>query len=219
MRQNKLHAWILNKLAHHKINPIYKMFLTGVKGQMEIKTPKPYNFYIKIMSIMGTIGVAYYFLLFRKLEMDAPGQNIFIPQYIYKVREENYTYWETVRNAKGLPTTFTYYKWDGDLMFDIDRNGKQTPVQTHRGLENSATFNSPFHEYNFPASPETHSRILMYLKNINNPYDLFNYLRAKPINMGDWVRAFYYAVYRELGLTNRWRYDEYVSKPSVYYNW
>lgn len=35
--------------------------------------------------------------------------------------------------------------------------------------------------------------------------------------MGDWFRALYYAVYRELGLTNRWRYDEYVSKPDIFY--
>lgn len=60
---------------------------------------------------------------------------------------------------------------------------------------------------------------MLYLKNIKNPYDLQNYLRSKSINVGDWLRAAYYFIYRELGLTNRWRYDEYVSKPSVYYNW
>lgn len=158
-------------------------------------------------------------LLFRKSEMDIKGHNILIPDYVYQVREESYVYWETVRIAKGMPSTFTHYKWDGELMFEIDREGKQTPLQTHRGLENPHTFNSPLHEYNFPASAETHSRILMYLKNMSNPYDLQNYLRAKPINMGDWVRAFYYAVYRELGLSNRWRYDEFVSKPDIYYRW
>lgn len=48
---------------------------------------------------------------------------------------------------------------------------------------------------------------MMYLKNLKNPYDLKNYLRYKPITIGDWLRAFYYGVYREIGLTNRWRYD------------
>ena len=104
-------------------------------------------------------------------------------------------------------------------MFEVNREGKQIPVQTHRGLENAQTFNSPLHEYNFPASPETHSRILLYLKNVNNPYDLQNYLRFKPVNIGDWVRTLYYSVYRELGLSNRWRYDEYVYKPDIYYRW
>lgn len=60
---------------------------------------------------------------------------------------------------------------------------------------------------------------MMYLKNIDNPYDLRNYLLAKPVNLGDWLRMAYYAVYRELGLTNRWRYDEFVAKPDVYYRW
>lgn len=60
---------------------------------------------------------------------------------------------------------------------------------------------------------------MLYLKNIKNPYNLQNYLRAKSINIGDWLRTGYYLIYRELGLTNRWRYDEFVSKPSVYYSW
>lgn len=57
----------------------------------------------------------------------------------------------------------------------------------------------------------------MYLKNLENPYNLHNYLRLKPITVGDWLRAAYYWVYRELGLSNRWRYDEYVRKPDIYY--
>lgn len=57
----------------------------------------------------------------------------------------------------------------------------------------------------------------MYLKNLNNPYNLQNYLRFRPVTMGDWLRAGYYIIYRELGLTNRWRYDEYVRKPDIYY--
>ena len=60
---------------------------------------------------------------------------------------------------------------------------------------------------------------MLYLKHIKNPYDLTNYLRAKSINVGDWLRACYYFVYRELGLTNRWRYDEFVAKPAIYYSW
>lgn len=77
--------------------------------------------------------------------MDRRGYNILIPDYVYRVREENYIYWETVRIAKGMPTTFTYYRWDDNLMFEVDRNGKQTPLQMHKGIENPATFNSPLH--------------------------------------------------------------------------
>ena len=57
----------------------------------------------------------------------------------------------------------------------------------------------------------------MYLKNIDNPYDMYNYLRLKPVTLGDWFRAGYYFIYRELGLSNRWRYDEYVRKPDIFY--
>ena len=114
---------------------------------------------------------------------------------------------------------FTYYKWGDTLMFEIDREGNQTPFHAHAGIENPNTFDSFLHEYNFPASPERHGQIMMYLKHVKNPYNLQNYLRAKGINMGDWLRAGYYFVYRELGLTNRWRYDEFVSKPGVYYSW
>lgn len=151
--------------------------------------------------------------------MDVKGHNILVPNYVYKVREENYTYWQTVRVAKGMPTIFTYYKWDQNLMFEIDRKGAQKPLQSHKSLQTPETFQSPLHEYNFPASPETHSRIILYLKNLNNPYDLQNYLRAKPVVMGDWMRAVYYFVYRELGFSNRWRYDEYVRKSDVFYRW
>jgi hypothetical protein len=59
----------------------------------------------------------------------------------------------------------------------------------------------------------------MYIKNIDNPYDLDNHLHHKSVNGGDWLRTLYYIIYRELGLTNRYRYDEYVSKPDIYYDW
>ena len=53
-------------MGGEKINPLWKVFLTGGKGQMEIQAPKPYNFYWKILSVGSTLAVAYYFLLFRK---------------------------------------------------------------------------------------------------------------------------------------------------------
>lgn len=109
--------------------------------------------------------------------------------------------------ANKLPTTFTYYKWGDGVMYEINRKGEQTPFHSHAGIENSNTFQSFLHEYNFPASPERNAQIIMYLKNIKNPYNLHNHLRGKSINLGDWMRTLYYIIYRELGLTNRWRYD------------
>ena len=66
--------------------------------------------------------------------MDRKGYNLLVPDYIYRVREESYHYWELARLAKKLPRTFTYYKWDGNLMYEIDREGKQIPYHSHAGI-------------------------------------------------------------------------------------
>ena len=58
----------------------------------------------------------------------------------------------------------------------------------------------------------------MYTRKIDNPYDLDNHLQHKSVNVGDWIRAGYYAIYKELGLSNRFRHDEYVFKPKCYYD-
>jgi hypothetical protein len=36
---------------------------------------------------------------------------------------------------------------------------------------------------------------------------LNNYLHHKPLNISNSLRAIYYFIYRELGLTNDWHYD------------
>lgn len=85
--------WVDRQIGRTKASPLWRLFLTGLRGQMDAKNPKPYNFYIKILSAGGSILIAYYFLLFRKVEMDIQGHNILVPDYVYRVREENYIYW------------------------------------------------------------------------------------------------------------------------------
>lgn len=63
---SKFTSWISRQINKAQANPLWRLFLTGLKGQMEAKNPKPYNFYIKIITIGAPIMVAYYFLLFRK---------------------------------------------------------------------------------------------------------------------------------------------------------
>ena len=67
--------------------------MKGLEGQFRAKNPKPYNFYKAIFSIGAPLVVMYYLMLIRKNEMDIYGHNIFVPNYVYKVREENYIYW------------------------------------------------------------------------------------------------------------------------------
>ncbi len=62
----KISEWITKQINKSKKKPLWALFLTGVKGQIESKNPKPYNFYLKIISIGATISFAYYFLLFQK---------------------------------------------------------------------------------------------------------------------------------------------------------
>lgn len=83
----KIRQWVGDQINKSNKNPLWALFLTGIKGQLDTKNPKPYNFYMKILSIGATISVAYYFLLFRKNQMDIYGHNILVPNYIYRVRE------------------------------------------------------------------------------------------------------------------------------------
>lgn len=89
----KLKSWISKQIDRAQSSPLWRLFLSGVKGQMEAKNPKPYNFYIKCLSVGATISVAYYFLLFRKNEMDIMGYNLMVPNYVYNVREQSHIYW------------------------------------------------------------------------------------------------------------------------------
>lgn len=124
--------WAKKQLDKEKINPLWRLFLTGVKGQMETTASKPYGYYTHILSLFAMLSFGLYVLGWKKKEMDVRGYNIFIPELVYRVREESHIYWETVRIAQGLPTTFNYYKWGDNVMFEIDRKGTQTPVHVHR---------------------------------------------------------------------------------------
>lgn len=209
----------MEKRLQRSRHPILRLFLQGVYNRMQLSSDKPYNYYFHIAKGLMLLAMFKWLSNLKRHELDTNTYNWFVPGYLLKVREESHVYWELARLAKGLPTTFTYYKWSEGAMYEIDRKGRQTPYLSHPSLENTATFDSLLHEQSFPASPQRHAEIMMYLKNIDNPYDLRNYLLAKPVNLGDWLRMAYYAVYRELGLTNRWRYDEFVAKPDVYYRW
>ena len=62
----KFGAWVQKQIDKAQSHPLWRLFLSGVKGQIESKSPKPYNFYIRIGSAGASILVIYYFLLFGK---------------------------------------------------------------------------------------------------------------------------------------------------------
>ena len=59
--------------------------------------------------------------------------------------------------------------------------------------------------------------MIAYTQNINNKYDLDNYLQYKQINIGDCIRAIWYLVYKKIGLTNNYRFDHFLAKPDIFY--
>lgn len=61
------------------------------------------------------------------------------------------------------------------------------------------------------------NKLIAYTKNINNPFDLKNYLHFKTITIGDWIRGFYSLVMTTLGLTNYYRYDHLLAKSDGFY--
>lgn len=62
----KFSTWIQKQIDTARSYPLWRLFLTGLKGQIDTKNPKPYNFYIKIMTAGASLLMTYYFLLFRK---------------------------------------------------------------------------------------------------------------------------------------------------------
>lgn len=76
---------------------------------------RPYNYYNMWLSLLGAYCITKYMKHnFTKTEFDIRRKkpNMFIPNFIYKIRREHYVYWEISRLARGLPKTFTYSNWD-----------------------------------------------------------------------------------------------------------
>lgn len=65
---------------------------------------------------------------------------------------------------------------------------------------------------------EKANKILFYYINIDNRFDLDNYLQYKMINLMDFVRAFYYKVMLITGIADTYRNEQYISKPDFLYD-
>jgi hypothetical protein len=59
--------------------------------------------------------------------------------------------------------------------------------------------------------------LIAYQVNINNRYDLDNYLLHRPVTLTDALRGLYYHFYTALDFTNRYRYDHFLSKSDFQY--
>lgn len=84
---SKFKNFVQNQLKKTQSNPLWRLFLKGLEGQISAKNPKPYNFYIKIIGVSLPMLLMYYITQFKKNEMDVYGHNLIVPKYVYKVRE------------------------------------------------------------------------------------------------------------------------------------
>lgn len=59
--------------------------------------------------------------------------------------------------------------------------------------------------------------MIAYTVNLPNRYDLDNYLHHKSITMMDVMRAIYYKIWLGFYISNKYRYEHFISKPDIFY--
>lgn len=82
-----LKEWVTKKLMKSDNKPLMKLFLLGLKGQLQREKTKPYGFYPRAISMILSLCFAKWLTDLYKMEMDKKGYNWFVPDYVYKVRE------------------------------------------------------------------------------------------------------------------------------------
>jgi hypothetical protein len=84
------------------------------RGLVSSKKPHRYNKYKGVLILFSCCYTMLYikhnFLKFEYEKLKQP--NFLIPRFVYRIRKQHYIYWEKSRLARGLPTTFSYYKYD-----------------------------------------------------------------------------------------------------------
>jgi hypothetical protein len=64
--KQKVTQWVKNKIEKSKNQPLMKLFLLGVKGQLEYNYPKPYNYHLRILSFIATLAFGKWILSFKR---------------------------------------------------------------------------------------------------------------------------------------------------------
>ncbi|KAM3141406.1 hypothetical protein pb186bvf_006524 [Paramecium bursaria] len=205
---------------------IFLLYLRSLRSYFESGHVHKTTF--KYFALFGWSLYAYKWIQqnWMKHEFDIRRQpNILIPKFIYKARREHYIYWEQSRLARGLSTTFTYYDWDpsSEMVCYTSKDGTQRFEKSIFNRERIDIIDNPLFEEIFrsemtPKLRKRGSLLMAYETNRDNRYDLDNYLHYKPINPFDFIRAGYYYIYIKLGLANKYRYDQFLSKPDWIYN-
>jgi hypothetical protein len=195
------------------------------------RTP-PYNYYNRIGAVfLAWFSYKYIKHNFMQSEYEIRKQpNFLIPKYVYQVRREFYIYWEISRVARGLPKTFTYSNWDerAKMMYHVGMDGNTYFEVLSFKEERVDLLDNPLlgpfirrkeELFKNDAMLEEASRVAIYYTNMHLRYDLDNYLHYKSITVGDWIRAAYYGFMMTTGLADKYRNQQFLSKPDFVYDY
>lgn len=208
-----------------------KLILKGLKYISETEKSKTefqkYNKY-KYIVLLSTLTYSIMYIKDKYLRFEYEKYNkpnFLIPEFIYRIREEHYIYWEKSRLARGLSTTFSYYIYDEEskMMTTVDCNGmtKVEKLIFKSGLESKAMLSNPLMEIVYKEktfNERLANEVSTYYMNITNRNDLKSYLLYKPITVMDIIRAVYNKTFICLGLVDSYRNEQYLSKSDFFYN-
>ncbi|CAD8197898.1 unnamed protein product [Paramecium pentaurelia] len=208
---------------------IFQLYLRGLRGFFESQdvTVNKRKMRIILSLIFSLYSYGWIQHNWMKHEFDIRKQpNFLIPIWVYHARREHYIYYEQSRLARGLSTTFSYYDWDpvSQMVCYTDKQGKQKFEKSIFNRErldiiDNALFEEIFRGEMTSEKIKRGSLLVAYELNCNNRFDLDNYLHYKPINPMDFIRGLHFQFYVQLGLTNQYRYDHFISKPDWLYEW
>ena len=188
--------------------------------------PHRYNKNKPIIILLSVVYIFFYikhnFFKFEFQKIKNP--NFLIPKIVYRIRREHYVYWEKSRLARGLSTTFSYYNYDKESKM-INITSRKGEVEVKKllfkpGQESKEVLENPLLEKIYKKkrfSEYKANKILLYYINIDNRFDLDNYLQYKMITPLDFIRVIYYKFMLITGIADKYRNEQYIAKFDIFY--
>lgn len=104
---------------------------------------------------------------------------------------------------------------------DTDGNVEVKKIHFKPGSESKEALSNPLLEIIYKQkkfNEKKANKVLYYYINIDNKYDLNNYLQYKMITPMDFIRAFYYKFMLVTGIADTYRNEQYIYKPDLLYD-
>jgi hypothetical protein len=104
---------------------------------------------------------------------------------------------------------------------DSEGNVEVKKIHFKPGSETKEALSNPLLEFIYKQkkfNEKKANKILYYYMNIDNKYDLNNYLQYKMITPFDFIRAFYYKFMLITGIADTYRNEQYIYKSDIIYD-